>query len=40
MRAYYPIPTTVSHIVFQVPMGILPVGHAATLLPTEPPSIP
>ncbi len=29
----------VSYVVLQVQMGILPVGHAATLLPTEHPSI-
>jgi hypothetical protein len=29
----------VSYVIVQVQMGILPVGHAATLLPTKPPSI-
>ncbi len=31
--------TAVSYVVAQVQMGVLPVGHAATLSPTESPSI-
>ena len=40
MRASsYSMLTAVSYVVVQVQMGILPVGYAATLLPTESPSI-
>ena len=34
------MPAAVSYVVIQVQMGILPIGRSATLLPTEPPSIP
>ena len=31
--------SSVSYVVMQVQMGILPVGRASTLLPTKPPAI-
>jgi hypothetical protein len=34
--SYYML-TSVSYVVEQVQMGILPTGDASTLLPTEPP---
>jgi hypothetical protein len=36
--SYYML-MSVSYVVVQVQMGILPVGDASTLLPTEPPQV-